>query len=292
MLDPGRPSEANHIHLILASFGDVIANGIGLARIRDTTRAALILWKDTKFTLYLWARQGPAVNFSLQAAALPAILDPGVTTVVHSFPILMQALAAQPWVTLRTTGKVNCGILTVTDHSSTHNKSSLAGAHRAPVVFQHPDLAIVFDFSIVHTIPCAVLPVGTPAVIATVQVEANGVIGTAVSSSSTFVNIFTGFSTWCKHPIVMVTISALTVVPSRQVNAVGTAVTLNKALRAFIDVCLTAGSSEALWARTHVGSNAGTSISTAIFAESFAYGSIPSVARLADAVVSSNSVKA
>lgn len=68
--------------------------------------------------------------------------------------------------------------------------TNLAGAHRAPVVFQHPDLAIVFDFSIVHTIPCAVLPVGTPAVIATVQVEANGVIGTAVSSSSTFVNIY------------------------------------------------------------------------------------------------------
>lgn len=31
--------------------------------------------------------------------------------------------------------------------------------------------------------------------------------------------------------------------------------------------CLTAGSSEALWARTHVGSNAGSSISTAVFAE-------------------------
>lgn len=65
MLDPGRPSEANHIHLIQASFGDVVADGVGLARIRDTTWAALVLWKDTKFTLYLWARQGPAVNFSL-----------------------------------------------------------------------------------------------------------------------------------------------------------------------------------------------------------------------------------
>lgn len=50
---------------------------------------------------------------------------------------------------------------------------------------------------------------------------------------------FTRFSTWCKHPIVVVAISALTVVPSRQVNAVGTAVTLNKAIRALIDVCLT-----------------------------------------------------
>lgn len=50
---------------------------------------------------------------------------------------------------------------------------------------------------------------------------------------------FTRFSTWCKHPIVMVAISALTVVPSGQVNAIGTAVTLNKAVRALIDVCLT-----------------------------------------------------
>lgn len=36
----------------------------------------------------------------------------------------------------------------------------------------------------------------------------------------------------------MVAVSALTVVPSRQVNAVGTAVTLNKAIRALIYVCL------------------------------------------------------
>lgn len=228
----------------------------------------------------------------MQAAALPAILDPGVPTVVYGLSILMQALAAQPWVTLRTAGKVNCRVLTVTDHPSTHNKPSLAGTHGAPVILQHPDLAVVFDLPIVHTIPCAVLPVGTPAIISAVQVEANGVIGTAVPARATFVNIFTRFSTWCKHPIVMVAISALTVVPSRQVNAVGTAVTLNKAVRALIDVCLTAGSSEALWARTHVGSNAGSSISTAIFAEGFAYGSIPSVARLADAVVPPDSVKA
>lgn len=65
MLYPGRPSEANHIHLIQAGFGDVIADGVGLARVRDTAWAALTLWKDAKLTLYLWARQGPAVNFSL-----------------------------------------------------------------------------------------------------------------------------------------------------------------------------------------------------------------------------------
>ena len=292
VLDPGRPSEANHVHLVQAGFGDVIADRVSLTRIGDTAWAALVLRKDTKFTLYLWASQGPAVNFSLQAAALTAILDPGVTAVVHGFPVLMQALAAQPWVALRAAGEVNCGVFAVTDHPSTHNKSSLAGTHRAPVVLQHPDLAVVFDFPVVHAVPCAVLSMGTPAIVATVQVEANGVIGTAVPPSPTFINIFTGFSTWRKHPIVMVAISALTVVPPRQVNAVGTAVTLNKALRALINVCLTAGSGEALWASTDIGSNAGTSVSAAVFAESFARGSIPSVARLADAVVTSNGVKA
>ena len=56
MFDPRGPSEANHIHLIQASFGDVITNGVGLARVSDTTPAALILWEDTEFTFHLWAR--------------------------------------------------------------------------------------------------------------------------------------------------------------------------------------------------------------------------------------------
>lgn len=82
MFDPRGPSEANHIHLVQASFGDVIADGVSLARVGDTAWAALILWEDTEFTLHLWAWQGPTVNFPLQAAALLAILDPGVTAVV------------------------------------------------------------------------------------------------------------------------------------------------------------------------------------------------------------------
>lgn len=36
----------------------------------------------------------------------------------------------------------------------------------------------------------------------------------------------------------MVAISALTVIPSRQVNAVSTTVTLNKAIRALVNICL------------------------------------------------------
>jgi hypothetical protein len=65
MLDPGGPSEANHIHLVQASFGDVIANGVSLAGISDTAWAALVLWEDTEFTLYIRTRQRPTVNFPL-----------------------------------------------------------------------------------------------------------------------------------------------------------------------------------------------------------------------------------
>ena len=65
MFDPRGPSEADHIHLVQASFGDVIADGVGLARVGDTARAALTLGEDAEFTLQLWARQGPTVNFPL-----------------------------------------------------------------------------------------------------------------------------------------------------------------------------------------------------------------------------------
>lgn len=125
MFDPRGASEAHHIHLVQASFGDVIANGVGLAGVGDTARAALTLREHAEFTFRLWARQGPAVHFPLQAAALLAILDPGVPTVVQGFPILMEALTAKPWVTFRAAKKINRGILTVTDHPSTHHKPIL-----------------------------------------------------------------------------------------------------------------------------------------------------------------------
>lgn len=69
---------------------------------------------------------------------------------------------------------------------STH----LAGTHGAPVVFQHPDLAGVLHFPLVHAVPSAVLPMGTPAIVSPVQVEANGVVGAAVPPSPAFVNIY------------------------------------------------------------------------------------------------------
>lgn len=125
LFDPRGASEADHIHLIQASFGDVIANGVSLARVGDTAWAALPLWENAEFAFHLRAGQGPAVHFPLQAAALPAALDPGVSTVVQGFPVLMEALTAKPWVTLRAAKEINRGVLTVTDHPSAHYKSIL-----------------------------------------------------------------------------------------------------------------------------------------------------------------------
>lgn len=65
MFDPGGAGEADHVHLIQASFGDVIANGVGLARVGDTARAALTLREHAELTFHLRARQGPAVHFPL-----------------------------------------------------------------------------------------------------------------------------------------------------------------------------------------------------------------------------------
>lgn len=55
-----------------------------------------------------------------------------------------------------------------------------AGADRAPVVIQYPDLPVVLNFPIVCTVARAVLAVWTPAVKTTIHVEAHGVISTCV----------------------------------------------------------------------------------------------------------------
>lgn len=125
VLDPRGAREAHHVHLVQAGFGDVVADGVGLARVGDAARAALALREHAELTFHLRARQGPAVHFPLQAAALLAILDPGVSAVVQGFPVLMEALTAKPWVTFRAAEKINRGILTVTDHPSAHHKSIL-----------------------------------------------------------------------------------------------------------------------------------------------------------------------
>ena len=65
----------------------------------------------------------------------------------------------------------------------------LAGADRAPIVLQDPNLPIVFDLAFIDTVSCAVLPMWTPTVIATIQVKTNGVIGTAVPPCGAFINV-------------------------------------------------------------------------------------------------------
>lgn len=89
VLNPRRSSEANDIGFIQTGFSDVVANGVRLAGVSDTARAALILGEDAEFTIHLRARQGPAVNFALQTATLLTVLYPGVTAVVGKLPTLM-----------------------------------------------------------------------------------------------------------------------------------------------------------------------------------------------------------
>lgn len=67
--------------------------------------------------------------------------------------------------------------------------SYLAGAHRAPITVQHPDLPAVLDLVVVDTVSSAVVPVGTSAVIASLQVETHRVVGTGVPPRLAFINI-------------------------------------------------------------------------------------------------------
>lgn len=86
------------------------------------------MWEaKTVFLVGFWAWTVPVlhVNYTYQAAALLAILNPRVTTIVQSLPVLMEALTAKPWVTFRAAKEINRGILAVTDHPATHDKSIL-----------------------------------------------------------------------------------------------------------------------------------------------------------------------
>lgn len=81
--------------------------------------------------------------------------------------------------------------------------TDLAWADRASVVLQHPNLTIVLDFAFMDTVSCAVLAMRTSTVIPTIQVKANSVIGTAMPSSSTFINVckYTTWNALTPHPI-------------------------------------------------------------------------------------------
>lgn len=75
----------------------------------------------------------------------------------------------------------------------------LAGAHRAPITVQHPDLPAVLDLVVMDTVAGAVVPVGAPTVIASFQVEAHCVVGTGVPSCLAFINICREYK---KHDII------------------------------------------------------------------------------------------
>lgn len=70
--------------------------------------------------------------------------------------------------------------------------SHLTGADRAAIAVQHPDLPAVLDLAVVDAVPGAVVPVGTAAVVASVQVKAHRVVGAGVPPSLAFVNIWRG----------------------------------------------------------------------------------------------------
>lgn len=66
----------------------------------------------------------------------------------------------------------------------------LAGAHRAPVAVQHPDLPAVLDLVVMDTVTGAVMPVGAPTVVPSLQVEAHCVVGAGVPPCLAFINIY------------------------------------------------------------------------------------------------------
>lgn len=117
----------------------------------------------------------------MQTLALPAVLHPGVAAAVGQQAVLVQALAAQPWVALRAAEQVQSWVLTVTHHPPAHHHTALARTHGTPVIFQHPDLAVVFDFVFMDTIASTVMTMWTSAVVSPVQIKADCIVGTRVS---------------------------------------------------------------------------------------------------------------
>lgn len=65
VFDPGGAAEPRDPVFILAGFGDVIADGVCLARVRDAARAAFALGHQREVAVGRWAGQRPAVHFPL-----------------------------------------------------------------------------------------------------------------------------------------------------------------------------------------------------------------------------------
>lgn len=66
----------------------------------------------------------------------------------------------------------------------------LTGANRAPIAVQHPDLSAVLDLVVMDTVTGTIVPVGAPAVVASLQVEAHSVVGTGVPPRLAFINVY------------------------------------------------------------------------------------------------------
>lgn len=58
----------------------------------------------------------------------------------------------------------------------------LARADGASVIFQNPDLPVVFHLAVMDAVPSTVVPMRTSAVISTIQIKTDGVIGTGTST--------------------------------------------------------------------------------------------------------------
>lgn len=125
MFDPRGAGEANHVVLIGARLGDVIAHCVCLTGVTDTPRAALSFGDHSELTFNFRAREGPAIHFSLQALTLLTVLNPSVSTAISHLSTLMKTLTAQPRVALRATEQVNGWILTVAHHPPAHHQPSL-----------------------------------------------------------------------------------------------------------------------------------------------------------------------
>lgn len=135
MFYPRWSSEANQINLICASLGDIIADFTSLARILDALWTAFTLQDHAKFTVSFRALQRPTVNLALHTMTLLTFLLPSVSTFIYHVSILIQTLTGQPRITFRATEKIHGWVFTVTDHPSTQDQATLAGADWAPVIF-------------------------------------------------------------------------------------------------------------------------------------------------------------
>lgn len=291
MFDPGGATEAGDAMLVRACLGDVVADGVGLAGVGDTAGAALAFGHHGELTVHWWAGQRPAVYLPLQTLALLAVFHPGVTGGVGEQAVLVETLAAETRVALRTAEQVRRGVVTVTHHPPAHHLTRLTGTDGAPIVVQHPDLPIVLDLIVMDTVAGTVVSVGAATVVASLQVETHGVVATGVPARFAFVHVYARLPIRREQAVVVVAITTLAVVPAGQVDADGFTVTLHKTIRALINVCLTPLPCEALLADTAVRRHAGSSVLTQSVTHSFAHGTVPGVAWFTGAAVAPHGVE-